>query len=64
MMKDAFHFILKAVFVLKVSKFLSRLFRHKEKHLEKKDNINFEFYDATTWLTNNYNTNIAQYLTR
>ena len=28
MMKNAFHFILKALFVLKIFKFLSRLFGH------------------------------------
>ena len=27
-----------------------------------KDEVNFKFYDVTTWLTNNYNTYIAQYL--
>ena len=26
------------------------------------DDFNFKFYDIITWLTNNYNTNIAQYL--
>ena len=31
MMKNAFYFILKALFVLKIFKFLSRLFDHVEK---------------------------------
>ena len=31
------------------------------KGLIKKIKINFKFYDATVWLTNNSNTNIAQY---
>ena len=31
MMKNAFYFILKALFVLKIFKFLSRLFGHVEK---------------------------------
>ena len=31
MMKNAFYFILKALFVLKILKFLSRLFAHVEK---------------------------------
>ena len=26
--------------------------------------LNFKIYDVTTWLTNNGNTNISQYLTR
>ena len=29
-----------------------------------KDDFNFKFYDIITWLTNNYNTNIAQYSRR
>ena len=39
MMKNAFYFILKALFALKIFKFLS--------WLEKKDKINFEIYDVT-----------------
>ena len=27
-----------------------------------KDKVHLEIYDVTTWLTNNYNTHIAQYL--
>ena len=26
--------------------------------------VNFKMYDITTWLTNDYNTHIAQYLTK
>ena len=59
MMECAFYFI----FVLKIFKPLSRLFGHVEKRLDKKDKVNFEIYDVTAWLTNNYNTHIAQYLT-
>ena len=33
-----------------------------EKRLDYKDKVNFEIYDATAWLTKNYNTHIAQYL--
>ena len=29
-----------------------------------KDKVNFKIYDLTTWLTNNYNTYIAKYLTK
>ena len=63
MMKNTFYFILKALFVLKIFKFLSWLFAHVEKTawLERKDT--FEIYDVTAWLTMNYNTHIAQYLT-
>ena len=58
MMKNAFYFILKALFVLKIFKFLSRLFGHV-----KKDKVNFKIHNVTTWFINNYNTRIAQYLT-
>ena len=63
MTKNAFYFILKALFVLKTLKFLSWLFKYVEKtaYLEKK--VNFEIYDVTAWLTKNYKTNIGQYLT-
>ena len=36
MMKNAFHFILNALFVLKIFKFLSCLFGHVEKRLDEK----------------------------
>ena len=62
MMKNAFYFILKALFVIKIFKFLSWLFGHVEKRLDEKDKINFEIDDVTAWLANNYNTHIAQYL--
>ena len=58
-MRNAFYFILKALFFLKIFKVLSLLFGKVEKQLDKKDNIKFRIYDVTTWLTNNYNTLIA-----
>ena len=63
-MKNAFYFILKARFILKIFKFLSWLFDHEEKttSLERYCKVNFKIYDVTTCLTNNYNTHIAQYL--
>ena len=61
MMKNAFCFTEKALFVLKVFKFLSWLFGHVKKRLDKKDKVNFKFYDVTAWLANNRNTHIAQY---
>ena len=61
-MKNAFYFTLKALFVLKIFKFLSWLFGHVAKRLDQKDKVNFEFYDVTAWLINNYNTHIDQYL--
>ena len=58
MMKDAFHFILKTLLVLKIFKFLYWPFGHIEKQLDQKDKVNFKIHDVT----NNYNTHIAQYL--
>ena len=37
-------------------------FWSRSKQLDKKDKVNFKFYDVTAWLTNNFNTHIAQYL--
>ena len=51
-MKNAFYFTLKALFVLKIFQFLSWLFGHVRKRLDKKDYVNFKIYDVTTWLTN------------
>ena len=32
------------------------------KRLDKKDKVKFKIYDVTAWLTNNFDTHIAQYL--
>ena len=47
---------------LRIFKFLSWLFGHVAKRLDKKDKVNFKFYYVTAWLVNNRNTHIAQYL--
>ena len=52
----------KALFALKIFKVLSWLFGHVAKRLDKKVKVNFKFYDAIAWLTNNCNTHITQYL--
>ena len=57
-MKNAFYFALKALFVLKIFNFLSWRFGHAEKQTE----VTFKAYDVTAWLTDNYNTHIANYL--
>ena len=62
MMKNDFYFTSKALFVLKIFKFLSWLFRHVVKWLDKKDKVDFKFYEVTAWLTSNCNTHIVQYL--
>ena len=46
-------FMLKGLFVLKISKFLSRLFCHVRKWLDQKDKVNLRNYGITTWLTKN-----------
>ena len=61
-MKNIFYFTSKALFVLKIFKFLPWFFGHLAKRLDKKDKINFKFYDVTAWITSNCNTHIAQYL--
>ena len=50
-MKNAFYFMLKAVFVLEIF----TLFGYVEKRLDKKADVNFKIYDVTDWATNNYN---------
>ena len=42
--------------------FTLTFFGYAEKWLDKKAKVNLNFYDITTWLTNDYNTPIAQYL--
>ena len=61
MMKNAFCCMSKALFVLKVLAFLSRLFWFCRKKLDKKATVKFNFYNVTNWTTNNYDTHIAQY---
>ena len=57
---DAFHFIWKALFILKIFKVLPWLFGHAGKQLDKKAKVNFKIYDVTYWETNDYNKHIAQ----
>ena len=61
-MKKAFYFTSKALFFLKMLKFLFWLFGHVAKRLDEKYKVDFKFYDATAWLTNNRNTRIVQHL--
>ena len=62
MMKNAFYFTLKALFVFKIFKFLLWLFGHVQKTARLERYVNFKIHDVTTWLTNNFNTHIVQYL--
>ena len=50
-----------AVFVFKIFTFLSWVFGHVEKWLDKEAKVNFKIYDATDWMVDNYNTHFAQY---
>ena len=61
-MKNAFYFISKALFVLKIFNFLSWLLGHVRKQIDYKDKVNLTFYDGPARLGNNCNTCIAQYL--
>ena len=45
--------MLKALSVLEIFTFFSRLFGYVGKQLDK---VNFKIYDVTDWATNNYNT--------
>ena len=61
MIINTFYFTSKALFVLKIFKFLSSFFGHVAKQLHQDEKVHFKFYDVTIWLTNNRNTHIAQY---
>ena len=64
MMKNAFYFTLKSLFVLKTFKFLFWFFdlSHVEHRLDLRDEVNFKIYDVTMWETSNCNTHIVQHL--
>ena len=62
MIKNAFYFILKALFVLEIFNLMSLLFSHVENRLDKKVKVNFKIYYVIYWTVNNYNTYIVQYL--
>ena len=47
-MKNAFYFILKSLFVLKIFKFFSRHFGHVEKRPDLKDKVNSKFMTSKT----------------
>ena len=61
-MKNVFWLIFKALFIFEIFTFLSWLFGHVEKQLDKKAKVNFKIYGVTDWTKNNYKINIVQYL--
>ena len=54
--KNGFHFMLKALFVHEIFKFLPWSFCNVENRLDKKIMANFKVYDVTDRIINNYNT--------
>ena len=58
-MKNAFYFILKALFVLEIFTYFSWLFGYIEKRLNKKALVDFKICGVTDWTRNNYNTHIS-----
>ena len=61
-MRNASYFILQALYILKIFKFLPWLFGNEEKTIPiRKIRLISKF--MATWLTNNYNTRIVQYFT-
>ena len=61
-MKNAFYFMLKALFVLEIFSFLSWLFGYVKERFDKKTVVNFKIYDVTDWTTDNCNTYVTLYL--
>ena len=55
MIRNSFYFTLKALFVLKIFKFLSQLFGRFEKWLQQKDMTDFKIHDFATLEKNNFN---------
>ena len=65
MIKNIFYFTLKALFLLKIFKFLYfciDFYGHLGKQLDKKTKVNFKIYDIKNWEINNYNVHFTQYL--
>ena len=54
MMKTAFYFMLKALFVLEILTFLSWLLGYVGNRPDKKAMFNFKIYNATDWTTNSH----------
>ena len=58
-MKNVSYFILKAIFVLEIFKFVSWLFSYVEKRLDVKAEVYFKIHDAIERTANTYNTYIS-----
>ena len=55
MMKNAFDFLLKALFVFEIFPVCPDFFRYVKKRLDKRAMVNFKSYDVTHWTGNLYN---------
>lgn len=62
MIKTVVYFMLKALLVIEIFTFFSCLFGLVDQRLDKKTKIRFKTFDVTDCTSNNYNTQIAQYL--
>ena len=60
MMKNAFYFMLKAIFALSIFTFSPYLFDHVGKWLDQKAKVNIKIYDITGWVVSNIH--ITQHL--
>ena len=61
MLNNAFYFILKALFVLKIFTFFHK-FGYVGKWLDKKTRVIFKICDDTNWNTKNHNKHVASCL--
>ena len=48
-MKNAFYFVLKGLFILKIFKFCPDFLGHAGTRLDQKTKVNFKFYAVTNW---------------
>ena len=60
-MKNAFYFLLKALFVLEIFTFLFWLLVYVQKRLAEKAVVYFQITGVKDWIKINYNTHIVQY---
>ena len=62
MIKNAFYFILKAPFLLKILNFCFDNFGHVRKRFDKKVRVSFKTYDVINWETTNCNTHMLLFI--
>ena len=62
MIKNAFHLMLRALFILEIFTILSWLFGYAGKRLDKKAIVNYKIYEVADWAGNSFHKHIALYL--